>query len=106
MLAPAGALIRLKVRVCPESLSVAGMLTLRAVVFTTLKVVCGRLSTGTALGRVRSSSTSRDRGTPRRPLTRCDSRLRRDRKRGDRDECADNFPRAIGPHSLLDLWRR
>src|SRR5579883_65640 len=70
MVAPAGAPDRLKIRVCPESWSVAETATLSVVVLTTSKFVCGTFSTGGALSKVRSSSNSSERGSAGRRLPR------------------------------------
>src|SRR5262245_31558917 len=80
MLAPAGALTRLKVSVCPVSLSVAEAVTVSRVDFTTLNVVCGRLSTGAMFRSVRSSSTSSD---GRRGLVERAFAFRADRNKND-----------------------
>src|SRR5437870_5761859 len=66
MVAPAGALTRLKVSIWPASLSVADAVTLSSDVFTMLNVVSGRLSTGAVFRSVRGSSSSTDSGRGRR----------------------------------------
>src|SRR5262249_27241168 len=67
MLTPAGAPARVKLRISPESLSVAEATTVRVAVLTTVKLVAGRVSTGALLGSVRSSRISKSKPRRLRP---------------------------------------